>query len=242
MNEVYMINGVEALYPRLNRTYRFDKAENRSVPCETHEENARYELSFKMSSEQAKAVMLDMARQYSVEKEDSWPEKFPLPFAKEDNLFVGKTSLKGAYGTEATRPPLQFDSNNDKLAEDFLLTTGSTVNIAVNLVPYMMKVGKAVDSGVSLRLRAVQVIKYVPLESKSPFGVVEGFTQEAVGDASPFSNTTGVAAAVVDSVEVQTDTEDAPIEEPKKVVKLKTATPSAEPDDLGSIVNEWFDD
>ena len=41
---------------------------------------------------------------------------------------------------------------------------------------------------------------------------------------------------------LQTDTEDAPIEEPKKVVKLKTATPSAEPDDLGSIVNEWFDD
>ena len=33
----HLIETVEALYPRINQTYRFDNTENRSVPCEPKE-------------------------------------------------------------------------------------------------------------------------------------------------------------------------------------------------------------
>ena len=29
----YNINDVEALWPKINRTYKFDSAEQRSIPC-----------------------------------------------------------------------------------------------------------------------------------------------------------------------------------------------------------------
>ena len=55
-----------------------------------------------------------------------------------------------------------------------LVTTGSTVNIAVSFVPYDMG-GK---QNVSLRLRGVQVIKYIPYEDKNPFEETDGFVFE----------------------------------------------------------------
>ena len=236
MSNYYMITDVEVLFPRLNRTYRFDKTENRSVPCGPFEEGARYEVSFKMDSKQAKAVMLDMAQAYTEKQNanDKWPEKFPMPFTKDDEgVYIGKTSLKGAYGTEATTPPRQFDSVNKELPDDFLLTTGTVANLAVELVPYMMQVGKSVDAGVSLRIRAVQVTKYVPLQVQSPFGAVEGFVQSEA-NISPFSDSKKVVEAT------EATKEEAPVTEPKKVVKLKASAPTAKAD-ISAIVDSWDD-
>ena len=61
-----------------------------------------------------------------------------------------------------------------------MLTTGSKVNVAVVAIPY----ATGMAQGVSLRLRAVQVIELRDdAGAASPFGEVEGFTSTS---SSPF--------------------------------------------------------
>ena len=62
------------------------------------------------------------------------------------------------------------DSQGQRLPSDFKLTTGSTVNIYVQFIPYKM----GPNSGVSLRLKGVQVIKYNEYTPPIEFDVVEG--------------------------------------------------------------------
>jgi hypothetical protein len=238
-NNQYVIEGVEALYPRINKTYRFDSGENRSVPCEPLEDGARYEIKFRMSKEAAKALWHQMEQAYAGKKEASWPDKFDNPFTKEEGTYVFKAGLKGAYGKDLTFKPVQYDAKGAKLPEDFLLTTGSTVNIAVTFTPYNMR-----EAGVSLRLRAVQVIKYVPMAATSPFGAVEGGF-EFSAEENPFEVVTE-APTVMPVVKAEvTDTlfedEELATPEPKKVVKKKAPAPKASDDALADIVADWDD-
>ena len=213
---MYLVNNVEALYPRINKTYRFDNVENRSVPCDPLDDGAAYEMSFRMSKDQAKELFTEMAKAYQEKREDKWPAKLDMPFKKDDDgMFTHKAKLKGAYGNEPTRKPVHYDAKGIKLPEDFMLTNGSLVNVAIVFVPYNMR-----DNGVSLRLRAVQVIDLKPMQDDSPFTAVEGF--EATASDNPFE-------------------EDAPIQEPKKVVKKVTPEPKKGGDDLASIVDNWDD-
>ena len=229
-NSSYIIENVEALWPRINKPYRFDNAENRTVPCDPFDDNARYEIKFRMTKDQAKALYLEMCKAYEAKKEKGWPEKVDNPFTKdEDGMYVYKATLKGAYGKEATLKPVQVDSNGSKLPEDFMLTTGSTVNVAVIFVPYNMR-----EAGISLRLKAVQVIKYVPMESSTPFGKVEGgFTFQK--DDNPFE----VVEAKPTNNVIEGEFGDTP--EPKKVSKKATPKPKKTDADLASIVDDWDD-
>jgi hypothetical protein len=229
----YKIKGVEALYPRINKTYKFDSSENRSVPCDVLDDGAAYEMSFKMNETQAKELMSAMASVYKEKRESKWPEKFPVPFTKDDEgMYIGKAKLKGAYGKDATSKPKQYDAKNKELPDDFQLTTGSTVNLAVVLVPYSMA-----SAGVSLRLRAVQVTKYIPLQVASPFDSVDGFSADEISDddESPFFEIETESSSEVDNVI------ELPVEEPKKkVAKVKTAAPK-EKEDLSDLVEAWDD-
>ena len=238
-NNQYLINNVEALWPRINKTYKFDNAENRTVPCDAFDEGAKYETRFRMTKDQAKALFVEMVTAYESKKEKGWPDKFDMPFKKEeDGSYSHKASLKGAYGKDATFKPVQYDSKGVKLPDDFMLTTGSTVNVAVTFTPYNMR-----EAGVSLRLRAVQVIKYVPMEAASPFGAVEGGFQFSAED-SPFevvSPTAPAAPAEVVTDELFGDDEPTKVEEPKKVVKKKAPAPKASDDALADIVADWDD-
>ena len=229
-NSNYIIENVEALWPRINKPYRFDNAENRTVPCDPFDDNARYEIKFRMTKDQAKALYLEMCKAYEAKKEKGWPEKVDNPFTKdEDGMYVYKATLKGAYGKEATLKPVQVDSNGSKLPEDFMLTTGSTVNVAVIFVPYNMR-----EAGISLRLKAVQVIKYVPMESSTPFGKVEGgFTFQK--DDNPFE----VVEATPTTNVIEGEFGDTP--EPKKVSKKAAPKPKKTDSDLASIVDDWDD-
>ena len=229
----YKIKGVEALYPRINKTYKFDSSENRSVPCDVLDDGAAYEMSFKMNETQAKELMSAMASVYKEKRESKWPEKFPVPFTKDDEgMYIGKAKLKGAYGKDATSKPKQYDAKNKELPDDFQLTTGSTVNLAVVLVPYSMA-----NAGVSLRLRAVQVTKYIPLQVASPFDSVDGFSADEISDddESPFFEIETESSSEVDNVI------ELPVEEPKKkAAKVKTAAPK-EKEDLSDLVEAWDD-
>jgi len=236
----YIIENVEILYPRINQPYKFDQAagENgKSVPCDPFDDGAKYETKFRMDKDQAKALYGQMDAAYQKSKEKGWPEKIDFPFEKqEDSSFVGKAVLKAAYGKDATNPPKQFDAKSKELPEDFKLTTGSTANVAVTFYPYNMR-----DAGVSVRLRAVQVIKYLPMEAASPFGVVaDGFEMDS---DNPFETVSPVAeapkAVVSDDLFGDDTAEEAPVEQPKKTAKKKSVAPKQEDKDLASIVDNW---
>lgn len=195
-NPTFILQDVEALHPRLNGCYRFDKAageKGRSVPCEPQDDNAKYEMSFRMSKEKAAQLYAAMTAAYGDRKAANWPEMPEVKdvFTKDETgLFVAKAVLKGMYNGEVTKPPRQFDARNNPLPKDFRLTTGSTVNSEVALVPYSMR-----ENGVSLRLKAVQVVKLVEMQesASSPFAKIEdGFDAKANGDdfTSSFGDTT----------------------------------------------------
>jgi len=241
VNMYYTVEGVEALYPRINTTYKFDNKANGgkggSVKCDPLDDGAAYEMSFVMSEAKAKALFKAMKAAYDAKKEGSWPDKFALPFKKDDDgNYIGKAKLKGAYGTDLTKPPLQVDAKNNELGKDFQLTSGSVVNIAFTFVPYNMR-----ENGVSLRLNGVQVIDYKPMQSRSPFGVVDGYVAQP---DNPFSDTTSTSAEPVadDSDDAFGDEPDTPaVEEPKKVVKKSSPAPKEDDDDLSSVIEGWDD-
>ena len=239
----YQMTNVEALYPKLDTTYKFDNRANGgkggSVRCDALDDGAEYSMSFLMTAAEAKELYKAMRNAYKRKKDDGWPEKFPLPFKKhEDGRYLGKAKLKGAYGTDKTTPPLQVDAKNNKLSAAFQLTSGSIVNLAFTFVPYNLS-----GTGVSLRLNGVQVIDYKPMQSRSPFGVVDGgFVAQP---DNPFSDTTKSTDVELDdddsddifnSVEEETP---AP-KEHKKVVK-KSAPAPTDDDDVSALIEEWDD-
>ena len=221
VNTKYEISNIEAMWPRINRTYKFDAKEKKSVPCDAFDEGAAYTLQFRMTEAQAKELYKNMKTAYAAKQAENsdWPDKFAMPFKKDaDGSFTHKAKLKGAYGAEATRKPAQYSASNKKLDDDFLLTNGSTVNISVVFTPYHGAMG----TGVSLRLDAVQVVNLKPMEDQSPFKAVEGFEDSPKEDDNPF--------------------EDITIDEPKKAAKKAApATPEKGSDDLSSIIDDWDD-
>ena len=229
VNTMFCINDVEALWPRINRCYRYDSNEKRSVPCDALDDGARYEINFRMNKPRANELWTAMREAYKIkaDTQDNWPKKFDNPFKKdEDGTFIFKASLKGAYGKEVTRKPTQYDSRNTELDEDFMLTTGSTVNVAVSFTPYNGSMG----TGVSLRLRAVQVIKYALFESRSPFDTAEGFAVSK--DDSPFADG-------IDIEEVQEEGEEEELKEPVKIAKKSTLAKVKKKQDLDALVEAW---
>ena len=215
--EQYIIKNVEALWPKINTTYHFDNNEGRSVACEPTAPNAEFSIQFRMDNDTAKALFTAMSRSYQANKKEKWADKLERKFVKDDDgMFTHKAILKGMYKNVKTQKPLQVDAKGNRLPDDFLLTTGSTVNIAVQFYPYDMG-GK---QNVSLRLRAVQVVKYVPMEERNPFEATDGFVFNEAED-NPF-------------------TEDA-VAEPKKVVKKPSPPTKDADDDLSSIVDDWDD-
>jgi hypothetical protein len=201
----HIINGVTARYPRLNATYKFDSAEQRSVKCDPLDDGAAYEMQFVMDSDTAKTLhglcMEAWKNAAALDPKKIWLEKPGLlPYKKqEDGTVVGKAKLKGAYGTDKVDPPLQVDAKRNRLPADFMLTTGSRVNLSVTIVPY--KTGAV--SGVTLRLRAVQVIELAEgMTASDPFGEVDGYVAGAAARASvqndPFAPTSPTSSTAVD--------------------------------------------
>jgi hypothetical protein len=222
----FMIRNVEALYPRLDKPYHFDKKWGKngtggSMPCAATDQGAEYSMSFKMDKAQAKELLAAMTSAYEEAREEDWAG-MSMPFKKpEEGGIVGKAKIAASYNN----PPKQFDAATKPLPEGFQLTTGSTVNLFVELIPYNGGMG----SSVSLRLRQVQVIKLKENVQGSVFDAQEGFTQyeDSVFDAVPTDAPKEVAKEEPEEPE-----------EPK--VRENKKKPPAD-DDLSSMLDE-FDD
>ena len=223
--ETYIIKNVEALWPKINTTYHFDSKVNKSMPCGALDDGAEYSIQFRMDDATAKALYTEMSKSYQANKKEKWAEKLDksVLVKDDDGMYTYKANLKGAYSNNKTTRPLQVDAQGTKLPDDFLLTTGSTVNVAVTFNPYDFG-GK---QNVNLRLKAVQVVKYVPMEDRNPFDSVDGFTIE--DEPSPFKQE--ATPAPVEEVEE--------IKEPKKVVKKSAPPATSSDDDLSAIIDDW---
>ena len=240
MAETYIIENVEALWPKIDQTYAFDKKANKHMPCGPRDTNAAFSVDFRADSGTAKALFAQMSGAYNANREKSWPEKLTIeasPLVKDDDgTFKGTSNIKGAYSGKVTEKPVELDSQGNSLPDDFELTTGSTINIAVTFVPYHMSKD---NWGVSLRLQAVQVIKYVTRPVRNPFGVVEGgFVLE---DNNPFAKTTPAKSNnVLEAAPADVDDmfEDEPV---KKTAKKAETASSEEKLDLTNIVEGWDD-
>ena len=138
------------------------------------------------------------------------------------------------YKNETTKPPATFDASNTRLPEDFLLTSGSIVNVFVELVPFNMT-----TSGVSLRLKGVQVIKYVPYVPSSPFEAQDGYTGTKESTAEPEPE--AMFAAVVEVAEDIPETVPETVPEPVKRATKKVKPPKVETD-LASVIDKWASD
>jgi len=242
MAETYIIENVEALWPKLNQTYAFDKKANKHMPCGSRDTNAAFSVDFRADSATAKALFAQMSAAYNANKEKSWPQELTLeasPLVKDDDgTFKGTSNIKGAYSGRITEKPVELDSQGNTLPEDFELTTGSTVNIAVTFVPYHMTKD---NWGVSLRLQAVQVIKYVTRPVRNPFGNVAGGyvveVDEAEETAKKIFKSNNVLAVAEEAVVI-----DMFDEEPVKKTAKKAETASSEDKlDLTNIVKGWDD-
>jgi hypothetical protein len=224
--KTFMIRNVEALYPRLDQPYHFSSTGGKNgkggtVPCAATDQGAEYSMSFKLDKAQAKELLAAMTSAYEDDREDSWPG-MSMPFKKpEDGGIVGKAKIAASYKS----PPKLFDAATKPLPEDFQLTTGSIVNIFVELIPYSGGMG----SSVSLRLRQVQVIKLKERTDTSVFDAQEGFTQyeESVFDAAPTEAPKEAA-------------KEEPEEPSEPKVRESKKKPPAD-DDLSSMLDE-FDD
>ena len=239
-NETHIVRNVEARYPRIDKPYRFDtKAgkKGKSVPCDATEDGASYELDFVLTKEQAKELYQIMQGAYTNAKsrDKSWSDKLDLPFKKQDDgTFTGKAKLRAAYDGTPTNVPDQFDAQNNRLAADFMLTTGSTIHVAVELIPY--KIAATGTSGVSLRLRGVQVLKYLPYKPPSPFGKEEGFSADEKSD-NPFDEQN---ADTVEAKETSSETDPFTdeVEEPVKRTNTNEEDTNDE-EDIEDIIASW---
>jgi len=236
----YLISNVTAYYPRIDRPYHFDKSANsgkgKSVPCEATTPNARYETSFLLDEKQAEALYLVMQKAYTdtPHRDDSWPAKLAQPFKMQEDQFVGKANLKAMYNNEVTKPPAVFDASNTRLPADFLLTSGSLINVFVEFVPFKMT-----TTGVSMRLKGVQVIKYIPYVPLSPFEAQEGYVNGEDTTVEPESEPDPQAMFSA-FPPVEEDIPDA-IPEPVKRTTQKVK-PLKKEMDLASVIDKWAAD
>lgn len=173
----YLVKNVTALWPKIDRPYRFDQGEQRSVACSALEDGAAYEMSFKIAKDDAKELWayIDTTWKDYLKANGKKPTTMankPFTEDKEDpTQLIFKAKLKAAYSGQATKPPQVFNAANQLIADaDFQLTSGSKVNIALQGIGYMTSMA----AGVSLRLRAVQVLELAETAAgASPFEVDE---------------------------------------------------------------------
>ena len=220
-----IVTGATALYPRLNQTYKFVKKDGSKVPvaCPPTDDGAEYTLNLILTKAQAVPLYKAMKNSYDGGKKDKWAA-FPSPEEtfelNEKGEYIAKTKLKGAFNGETTSVT-QFDASNNVLPKDFMLTSGSKINVLLGFVVYDPT--HMDGSGVSLRLRQLQVVELKEMPQRSAFGAVEGgFNSQADGFATSFETPADSAAEVAEEFE-------APKPTPKKAEPIaKTETKAVE--------------
>ena len=108
----FRLTNVEALWPKLDKAYKFDAAQNRSVPCDATDPDGSYELHIVVTEDQAKELAGKMRTAFNESekvKGKTWDVKSldDIPsFTRDEGAWRIKTSKK-TY-SDATSKPRQF--------------------------------------------------------------------------------------------------------------------------------------
>lgn len=251
-NPIYVIEKATALYPRLNQPTKWVKQDGKRkrISCDVFDDGAHYSMDLILTKEQAVPLYKEMKAAYEEGKEKGYPEFAPssevFEAGENDGEYIITGKIPAAFNKKTTWVD-QFDSNNNELPKDFLLTTGSTINVLVALIVYNPT--HMDGCGVSLRLRQVQVEKLEELKKRSAFKTIDGgFNSKSHG----FATSLITEADTADADEAEFDEPKAknkPVEdfeEPKAKVK---AEPKKETKDVGdfddidkALENLEFDD
>lgn len=195
-----------AVYPHLT------KPDTRFVP------EGQYQVKLRIPSEEAQDLIESLDKAFA-EAQETAKEKNPgkkikeatKPYVTEEdeegnetgNIVVSfkcKAQITDKQGNTRVNSPKIFDSKNKEFPKDEEIWGGSTLRVAFNAIPYYTAMAGA---GISLRLKAVQIIDLVS-GGGGGNGASYGFGEEE-GYVAPEA-TTKVATA--DADETEEDNED----------------------------------
>ncbi len=168
----FVVTG-SARYPKTNKPVRWDDTANRSVL----DPEGKYECEVIVSATAADKIekMLKAFAKEEGMSKPMLPLKPELVGDEETGNFIVKATQYGKDTDGKSKAIAHYDANTSRLPSDFVLTSGSEINM--NVYASMWK------KGVSLKIDGIQVIKYVEREEKNPFAKVDGgYTSDSVGD------------------------------------------------------------
>ena len=153
----HKLMNVEALWPKIDRPYKWSTEQNRSVPTEATDPEGKYELNLVITDDQAKELAKVMKDEFKNKKEKGWKEWAPKGlddiFKKDDGVWQVKT-VKKTYSDPSSKPS-QYMLDGTKCPDDFQLTTGSKIHVMLLVKPW----NYAGNSGVTLRPAAIKVVE-----------------------------------------------------------------------------------
>ena len=155
-----LLKDIEFAYPRLDQTYRYNSAEQKSEKCNPTAQGAAWSVSWTMSSEDAKAFYGDLRSHYETCKgRDTTLPAFDKVFGmkKLDSGLVSFRAKKNGTNRngEQNNPPTVIGGDKQPLA-DKAIWTGSKGVLRCIAFPSKSPQG---EGGISLLLDAVQVLE-----------------------------------------------------------------------------------
>jgi len=162
-------------YPKMDQTYHWDSAEQRSVPCAPSAQNAAYSIGFMCSAEQAKEIT-DQCKEHYAQCKARNPKlgKLSKVFGMKKNddgtvTFSAKRNAKKKNG-EANDQPTVIDGNKQPLA-DRRFWGGSTGSLSFLVFPVNDPDG---NLGISMLVGTVQVSNAIYGDAGDDFDIVAG--------------------------------------------------------------------
>ena len=160
----------KAIYPHLNK------------PDARFQKEGVYKVTLELSPVNAKNLLKHIDDGIKLATKDSKSNKTAqLPYKTDENgnmqfNFKCKASGVSKTGQNWEQKPKVFDSKGTPISKDILVWGGTTMKVAYEIIPYS---NNMLGSGVSLRLKAVQVHELVSGGGASADSY--GFKEEANG-------------------------------------------------------------
>ena len=190
---IYALENVEALWPKLDRAYKFDAVQNRSVATDATDVEGSYEVNVVLNEDEAKALAGAMRKEFNAQRKDDWkdwaPKSLDGVFKKDETGHYIAKITKKSYG-EANSKPAQWMQDGSPAQPDFQLTTGSKICVQFIIKPWNYA-GKA---GVGLRPTDIMVLELAerkdsnggnPFASKAVGGNPFGLPNQSTPSAPP---------------------------------------------------------
>ena len=158
----FVISDAHLIWPKLDQTYKYNRAENKSEPVPASAQGANWSCGMLMSSEEAKRLWADLQAHYKdCQTRNPKLPKFSTVFGmkkRDDGLVVFSAKKNGVNAKgQPNKEPTVLAGDLTPLA-DRRIWSGSTGNVRFNAYPSQNPDG---EGGISLLLDTIQVTKAV---------------------------------------------------------------------------------